>query len=48
MGLIDAVVFRNDRTAVVVECRRCGTTVERGTTACPVCDSGEIVTYQIR
>lgn len=48
MGLIESVVFRRDDACVVVECRHCGTTVERGTTACPVCENGEIVTYRIR
>jgi RNA polymerase subunit RPABC4/transcription elongation factor Spt4 len=35
------------RTTLVVECRRCGTTVDRGTTTCPVCESSEIARHEI-
>jgi rubrerythrin len=47
MRLLDRVVFRRD-PSVVVECRRCGTTVDCGTTVCPVCESVDIVTHEIR
>ncbi|MFB6140511.1 MAG: hypothetical protein ABEJ26_08765 [Halosimplex sp.] len=40
-------LFRDSGT-VVAECRRCGTTVDRGTAVCSVCDSEEIVEYTIR
>ncbi|MBV0901193.1 hypothetical protein [Haloarcula salina] len=29
------------------ECRRCGTTVESSAATCPVCDSGDIVQYEL-
>jgi len=29
------------------ECRRCGTTVEAETDACPACESTEIATYRL-
>jgi rubrerythrin len=45
-GLVDA--FRRDRTEVVAECRRCGTSADRDATTCPVCDADAIVTYRIR
>jgi rubrerythrin len=48
MKLFDRVLFRREQSVVVVECRRCGTTVERGTVTCPVCDSTDIVTHRIR
>ncbi|WP_436924178.1 hypothetical protein [Halosimplex amylolyticum] len=45
MGLIASLV--PDRDTVVVECRRCGTTVDRGTSVCSVCDSEDIAEYTI-
>lgn len=41
-------LVRRDREKVVYECRRCGTTVERGTDCCPACDAAEIARYEIR
>lgn len=29
------------------ECRQCGTTVEAGTDVCPVCESEDIVEYEV-
>ncbi len=46
MGLLASLV--PDRETVVVECRRCGTTVDRGTSVCSVCDSEDIAEYTIR
>ncbi len=34
-------------TAVVYECRRCGTTVDSDTETCPACESDAIVEYRI-
>jgi rubrerythrin len=48
MKILERVGLGNGPSVVVVECRRCGTTVERGTTVCPVCESADIVTHQIR
>jgi len=47
MRLLDRVVSGRG-PSVVVECRRCGTTVDRGTVTCPVCESRDIVTHEIR
>jgi RNA polymerase subunit RPABC4/transcription elongation factor Spt4 len=47
MRLLDRLVSRREQ-AVVVECRRCGETVDRGTVSCPVCDSTDVVTHRIR
>lgn len=47
MELFDRGLFERGET-VVVECRRCGKTVDRGTTVCPVCDSDDIVTHRIQ
>lgn len=32
---------------VVVECRRCGTTLDASAETCPVCDSGDVARYEI-
>ena len=32
---------------LVVECRQCGSNVDSGAEACPVCDSTEIARYDI-
>jgi len=45
MGFIDA--FRRDRTLVITECRRCGTSVDGESSTCPVCATDEIATYAI-
>lgn len=34
-------------TAIVSECRSCGTNVSVETVQCPACDGGDIVTYSI-
>lgn len=47
MTFLGRVVFRRG-PSVVVECRRCGRTVDRGTVTCPVCESADIVTHEIR
>jgi len=44
MGLLTPLV--SDET-VVAECRRCGTTVDSGTTSCSVCGSDDITEYAI-
>jgi len=38
---------RETRSQVIYECRRCGTTIDRGTECCPVCDAAEIARYDI-
>ncbi|MFC6811968.1 hypothetical protein ACFQGT_11545 [Natrialbaceae archaeon GCM10025810] len=43
----DAAASEGDGSAVVHECRNCGTNVSPKTTRCPVCDSDEIVTYPV-
>ncbi|MFC4541724.1 hypothetical protein ACFO5R_07265 [Halosolutus amylolyticus] len=43
-----AGLFGGRSRTVVVECRRCGTSVERGARACPTCNCDDIVTYTIR
>lgn len=47
MGLIGSLVLRDDSETVVAECRKCGTTVERGAQTCPSCGSDEIAIYTI-
>jgi RNA polymerase subunit RPABC4/transcription elongation factor Spt4 len=32
---------------VIFECRRCGTTLDRGASTCPACDSEAIAEYAI-
>jgi RNA polymerase subunit RPABC4/transcription elongation factor Spt4 len=44
MGLLASLV--TDET-VVAECRRCGTAIDCGATACPVCESEEIAEYTV-
>jgi rubrerythrin len=36
-----------DGTEVIIECRNCGTTVERETEECPDCGASEFVRYEI-
>lgn len=33
-------------TTVVVECRRCGTSLEEGIDACPYCGDAEVVRFE--
>lgn len=37
----------SDPDHVVHECRRCGTTLERATDTCPVCDVEDVARYVI-
>ncbi|WP_206425158.1 hypothetical protein [Halosimplex salinum] len=45
MSFLGALV-PGDET-VVAECRRCGTTVDRNASGCSMCDSEDIVRYEI-
>ncbi|WP_459191440.1 hypothetical protein [Halosimplex sp. J119] len=45
MGLLTSLVA--DRDTVVVECRRCGTTVDPDTSVCSACDCEEFAEYRI-
>lgn len=50
MGIQNTVstLFRGSREdGILHECRRCGTGVDREVTACHVCGSTEIATYDI-
>lgn len=48
MSLIDTVrTHFADTEPVVLECRRCGTTVDAGTERCHNCRSEEIVRYDV-
>jgi ribosomal protein L37E len=47
VGLFASLVARNDAGTVVAECRRCGTTVDAGTSVCATCGSEDIVRYEI-
>jgi rubrerythrin len=46
MGLLDRALSLRGVSEIVVECRRCGTTLSRGASVCPVCGSTEIATYE--
>ena len=49
-GIIDHVrrfVSGDGNERVVCECRRCGTTVARGTEHCPRCGRAEIAQYHL-
>lgn len=39
--------FRSETRDVILECRHCGTAVDRGTECCPVCEASEIARYEI-
>lgn len=45
--VIDGLKRLVRRDQVVCECRRCGTTVKRGTDRCPACGTAEIARYEI-
>ena len=45
MNLFGRTIFETGGS-VVVECRRCGKTLDTGATVCSVCDSTEIATYE--
>jgi rubrerythrin len=47
MGLIDRALSLRPDTETIVECRRCGTTLSRGSSVCPVCESTDIAVYVI-
>lgn len=36
-----------DRVCVVIECRKCGTTLDSETDSCDACDTDEVVRYVI-
>lgn len=48
INLIGSLVGEHGSETVVTECRRCGTTVDRGAAVCSVCESDDIVRYEIR
>jgi rubrerythrin len=45
-GTLKRVVTRL-RSRGFHECRHCGTTVDRPTTSCPTCGSGELAHYEV-
>jgi uncharacterized OB-fold protein len=47
MSLLQRFKRRRSRPAVIVECRRCGTTVEPETTTCPTCSASDIARYEL-
>ncbi|EMA31121.1 hypothetical protein C445_15196 [Halobiforma lacisalsi AJ5] len=44
---VNRLLARTTQTAVVYECRRCGTSVDEDTERCPECDAEAIVRHRI-
>lgn len=45
-SLLDRLLSR-DAGETVIECRRCGTTLEEAAEECPTCGAAEIVVYDV-
>lgn len=45
---VTSLLQNRGRDGILHECRQCGTGVDRETTTCPVCDSTEIASYDVR
>ena len=45
-SLLDRLL-RRDAGDTVIECRRCGTTLEEAVDECPHCDVSEVVVYDV-
>lgn len=41
-------LFGREGPELVVECRHCGTSLDRGTAVCPVCEGEEVARYAIQ
>lgn len=46
--LLAAFGLREPNPEVLLECRRCGHTLEEPASVCPACESEEIARYEVR